>query len=421
MHEPATNNQLALMGLANVGLENHHFSASEQLARQTLADDPKNSTALNVLTGVLSFTGRQDQAVRLLREMIEIQHTNLYAYYNLASLLYDARQLEEALLILNRIFPKTNSNTPGLVETLSCAYTLCERVQCELAAKNHQAACEAVEAFRTSIELLTGFPVVIHLADLSDAMGAFTYTALQSGRHEHLIYCNRSVPSTVQQHLITHELMHIQLEAEAHRAGKAKTFTTTPANKQFMLGLCRLERPQLRRLQKHGWSDEQIFRAASSKAQNLLLNLFNSPLDLIVETRVRHQMPMLSAAQFMASGGLQAKAPDPTEILNQPDIMPRNLLRIGLALNCVRGRLHDFLFGDSTAFASVYEDTEVFPLASKLWDTWQARASSLGPGDEFHLVDDFADILGLRQAYEWSTNFTPPRSRPLHHSPLPAI
>src|ERR1035441_6123177 len=93
-----------------------------------------------------------------------------------------------------------------------------------------------------------------------------------------------------------------------------------------------------------------------------------------------------------------------------------SLVCAGLALNCVRAQLHDLLFRGATGFALAYTDTEVFPLASRLWDHWQSTLSSNALGDEYRLVDDFANILGLRQGYEWRTHLpsdpTPPGMRP---------
>lgn len=37
----------------------------------------------------------------------------------------------------------------------------------------------------------------------------------------------------------------------------------------------------------------------------------------------------------------------------------------------------------------------------KLWSHWKSRSAALGPGDEYKLVDEFADMVGLREWYEW--------------------
>jgi hypothetical protein len=45
----------------------------------------------------------------------------------------------------------------------------------------------------------------------------------------------------------------------------------------------------------------------------------------------------------------------------------------------------------------------VLPLAQKLRVHWQWVSSWLAPGDEYALIDAFANILGLGEAYESKT------------------
>jgi hypothetical protein len=40
-------------------------------------------------------------------------------------------------------------------------------------------------------------------------------------------------------------------------------------------------------------------------------------------------------------------------------------------------------------------------VSQRLFRHWQTRCPQLGPGDEYVLVDEFADIVGLRGWYEW--------------------
>lgn len=40
-------------------------------------------------------------------------------------------------------------------------------------------------------------------------------------------------------------------------------------------------------------------------------------------------------------------------------------------------------------------------MSERLYQHWKARSVNLGCGDEYQLVDEFADILNLRDWYEW--------------------
>jgi hypothetical protein len=51
--------------------------------------------------------------------------------------------------------------------------------------------------------------------------------------------------------------------------------------------------------------------------------------------------------------------------------------------------------------ASRYKKLEPFGLSQRLFQHWQARFPQLGPGDEYALVDEFGDMLGLRGWFGW--------------------
>ena len=61
----------------------------------------------------------------------------------------------------------------------------------------------------------------------------------------------------------------------------------------------------------------------------------------------------------------------------------------------------DELFGGASAFADPYRSLDGFGNAERLHRLWLARRDNLSPGDEFVLVDEFAEILGIRGWYEW--------------------
>jgi hypothetical protein len=61
----------------------------------------------------------------------------------------------------------------------------------------------------------------------------------------------------------------------------------------------------------------------------------------------------------------------------------------------------DELFSGATNFSVAYKQFDTFPMSQRLLEHWKSRYEKLGPGDEYELVDEFADIVGLRGWYEW--------------------
>ncbi len=61
----------------------------------------------------------------------------------------------------------------------------------------------------------------------------------------------------------------------------------------------------------------------------------------------------------------------------------------------------DWLYGGATDYADPYRKLDNFVMARRLYDPWTSRADSLAPGDEYDLVDEFAELLGIRGWFEW--------------------
>lgn len=202
--------------------------------------------------------------------------------------------------------------------------------------------------------------------------------------------------------MIAHELAHVRLELEAAGLGKARRFFSSDRTREFLSGFYVQAKERLRR---KGWQPDAIEKTVTEDAAYVQAVLLNRPLDMVVETWIRRHIPCLSAAQFLGFNFNRdldrALILTPTEILSSTEsIRPLVLRRSCLALDCARNLMQDSFFPGVTDFARVYLDTEVFPLAQQLWQHWLAVLPSLGSGDRFALIEAFASILGLSQAYE---------------------
>ena len=224
------------------------FSTALRLVSQALAARPESPPGLNALAMLSSRIGREPEALRVLRSTIAAHPADTLTYFHLARLHEDGHRPEEALATLEQFFANAASGSLTSPKLLSSAFSLCDRVQHTLAAKNQEAASEAVQGLRQHVEGLTGYPVVVAYEEMPEDRDAEVTTAWASADGKHLVRCNRSVPPALQPHLLAHQLMRIKLVAEARRADEIRYLVTTPATAPCQLRLLRLRRPQIRRL-----------------------------------------------------------------------------------------------------------------------------------------------------------------------------
>jgi hypothetical protein len=86
------------------------------------------------------------------------------------------------------------------------------------------------------------------------------------------------------------------------------------------------------------------------------------------------------------------------------EVTAKLILRAGLALNGAYCLFLDDLYRGACNYAAHYQRSEAFPLSQRLFQHWRSRFPQLGPGDEYDLVDEFADMVGLRDWYEWKAD-----------------
>ena len=125
---------------------------------------------------------------------------------------------------------------------------------------------------------------------------------------------------------------------------------------------------------------------------------------MLIETRLRERMPALSAGQFVAlrMGALEALGTTTDRKIQE--VTPKIIFRAGMALNGAYALFLDHLFHGATNYASAYHRADSFAVSQRLFGHWEARRPQPEPGDEYALVDEFAEILSLKGWYEWKAD-----------------
>jgi Flp pilus assembly protein TadD len=388
----------SLVALANLEIRQKDYTTAEKHARKAVAAEPQNAQALHCLGAVLFYTKRSDEALEVLQTTIKVDPHFAPPYGTVAYLQIRQERIENADRTLRAMFTNATRQNICSAPIFAQARRLFAEVQQTLAEKHQALQCHAVDKLFRSVEQQTGCPIRM-MEEKSDCapVGRVEF-AWQHQRDHHRILCSSSYPQIFQPHLLAHEGMHIRLGHEALQAGRSRIFNITEAHQSAVLGAFE---SRLHRLQRKGYELEPLVDYIGLLLGSLFNALWNVPLDMAVETRILQEMPVLASQQFLALTTLKESQGTGLETQQLSRLMPARYLRALVGLYGVHALFIDSLCLGASECAAKYRNGDGFDLAQKLWRHWQTKAKALQPGDEYDLVDEFADILGLRGSYDW--------------------
>lgn len=122
------------------------------------------------------------------------------------------------------------------------------------------------------------------------------------------------------------------MESDARDQGTNRWFVTTPETRTNSAMALKAD---LRRLEKKGYRGDQIAGMINELVTGVNLFLFNCPIDMVIERRIREDYPELREAQFC---GLASIAHNSRKVTMDPkirDFVPPTLLRINDILNAL--------------------------------------------------------------------------------------
>jgi len=379
----------------------HDLATAEKFHKRALEIKPDDPWALNGLAAVKMEQGQPQEAIKRFDAAIAAHPKFANALYGKAVVLQSLGELLPAAELLRTLFRQADFQDVRSAPVFEGARQLIVEVENDLAKKLQPDTFKDLENYRAEVERLSGFPVRVSAEDTPDGTTGMVQMAWKYGRDYHVIKHTRAAPPHVAQHLVAHELTHIRLESLARRESKNKLFALTPATRETAI---RSIAGDIRRLEKAGYAHDAITQVTLSLVEGMCRFLFNCPLDVIIEHYLREHVPSLKHAQFVSLGKMAVDAANSTMHPEVRKMTPRKILDATTGLNGCYAILLDEFNEGATKFTAVYEKFDQFALSKKLAEHWRARSTQLGSGDEYNLVDEFADMLGLRGWYEWKTD-----------------
>ena len=373
--------------------------AAQALLEKAHEIEPEDPWAMNSLGGICTERGDLASATAWFEKSLAIKPDFANSHYGLANVLATQGKFVDARDRLETLFAKAEFQDARSRSVFSAARSLWLDTTTQLANARREKTLADVRAYLASIAERSGYPVKEEWVDFPENFAAQTQMAWKKGRDHHLIRLRRGYPEPAWHHILAHEATHIAMEHEARANGTNRWFVTTEDSRSKAL---KQMEPEIRKISRQGYPVDRLAELVTQLLNGASALVFNAAIDMVIETRLRKDIPSLADAQLLSLNLLAREAASVTSHRDIRKVTPERILSVNDTLNAVGALFLRDLSKGALDYVEAYRPFHCLKKAESLYDAWQGKVKKgLAPGQEYDLTDEFATQLGVRGWYVW--------------------
>ncbi|HLW15351.1 MAG TPA: tetratricopeptide repeat protein [Flavobacteriaceae bacterium] len=354
---------------------------------QVIKVNPNGYIALNNIGANLMKLGQTDEAIKYFNKAILIKPDYPNSHHALALVSEIKEDTEGALKhALNAL--KSNSKKDGLYgSSFKLAIESAQKLTQNIDGKT------IVEDFAKQLENQCGKLIKVEV-DEEISTAAKIEFAENYDREFHLVKYKSSYPAV--EHLVMHELMHLELVIEARSIEENQLFIT---NQSLRLNFFNSLQKFTRKLNKNGVAEDAIQNYLQALFDGINLQVYNTPIDLFIEDRIYNRFPALRPFQFlsllaMIQEGIEATTKS-VVVKNSPSV----ILSKSKVFNLINALHFKELY--DVDLLDEHKPTRLeLNQANDLYKEFKEYRMDKKPGEEYELVKHWAEDLKLDSYFE---------------------
>ncbi|RZJ93906.1 MAG: tetratricopeptide repeat protein [Hymenobacter sp.] len=381
-------NSYALIMLGNIYARHERdLNTANKYYDQALAVKPDDFITINNIGGTLMQLGRAKEAERYFEIALELQPNYPNTLYALAMVREKEQDFTAAFDFALKALRNASTGDPIRKASLNLVQQVAQ--QHSRSARAHELA----DAYQDQLEAASGKEIRVE-ADEQIPTAAKLEVAENYSRRYHQVLFKPSYPAV--DHLVMHEMVHLDFIVQARAEGNNQLFTATQAAKQTFI---KAAYPQLKKLEKAGYSDNNIAGFVDSIHAGMMRQLYNAPIDLFIEDHLYRQYERLRPTQFLSLYKLLLEYVEAARNKQVATYSPPAVHRANTVLNLVAALHFKDLFGyDLTRdFNASQVDMKE---AQRMWKEYQDYRTDRQPGEEYELVQNWGRDLGMAAYFE---------------------
>lgn len=213
-------------------------------------------------------------------------------------------------------------------------------------------------------------------------------------RSYHLVKYKSDYPAV--EHLILHELLHLELILEARNVKENQLFMTNDYFKSSFFNSLKKETYQY---QKKGYSEKLISKILNIYFDGLNKQIYNTPIDLFIEDRIFNNFIILRPYQFLSMLNIIQEGIEATTRRNIVEFVPKSILSKSKIYNLVNALHFNELY--RVDFVSEHNPTKhELNQATDFYNEFLEYRKDKEPAEEYELVQHWSEDLSLNKFFE---------------------
>ncbi len=193
------------------------------------------------------------------------------------------------------------------------------------------------------------------------------------------------------QHLLMHELVHLDFVLEAQEAGVNQLFVSSQKHKKDFQ---KKYAAAGKRLQKRGLDEDTVNEYLMQIFQGVNSQIFNTPIDLFIEQKLYDEFPELRPYQFLSIYRITTDSVKATTDKKVIDFSPKDIVSKSKILSLILALQYKDLYGvdminDFNATAQERQE------AQEMYDEYLQYKDDKQPGEEYEIIAHWAEDLSL--------------------------
>lgn len=381
-------NGWALLMMGNIFAKfKHDVPTAMKYYDQALKANPNDNIAINNIGANLMQQGKTEEAKKYFCEALKINKDYPNTHFALGMIAEMENDLQSAFSSTIEAI-KLNKNKDILYQnSVRQAFEIAKRIVQKGDGKR------IVKEYLHKLEFEGGAEITL-IEDTEILTAAKFELAENYNRKNHVIRYNPNYPAG--EHLMMHELVHLELIIEARKDDLNLLFISTQEHKAtFIKGL----ESTINKFNKMGILEKSIADYCSSLFEGMNRQIYNTPIDLFIENLIYHEYAELRPYQFLSLFSLIQEGLKAVTDKKIVDHSPKDILSKSKVYNMVNTIQFKELYGIDF-IKDFYASPMELKQALGFYDEYVQYKTDIAPAKEYKLILRWAKELKLDKYFE---------------------